>query len=103
MVAVRIEPGAPPKIRTAWCAEHRGYGAPIVSTTNGADEAVVWAVTAEGTNRLRAFDAASGEVLFDGGGPDDALGFVRRFQTPIGANGRVVVASDEALHAFTLE
>lgn len=72
----------------------------MVTTTDGHAEAIVWSVGAERDERLRGFDGDTGQVLFAGGGPGDALGTVRRFQTPILAGGRIFVAVDGGLKAF---
>jgi hypothetical protein len=40
------------------------------------------------TDKLYAFNGETGEVLFDGGGPDEQMSPVRRFSTPIVAGGR---------------
>src|SRR5262249_13240519 len=55
LVAIRIS-ASPPQISTAWCARENGRGSPIVTTTDGRSEAVVWAVGAESSNRLVGFD-----------------------------------------------
>ncbi len=73
----------------------------MVTTIDGRSEAIVWTVAAEGDNRLRGFDGETGRPVFTGGRPGDQLPFVRRFQTPIVANGRLVVAADDELVAFT--
>ncbi len=75
----------------------------MVTTTDGTSQPVVWSVGAEGSNRLYAFDGETGEVLFAGGGVDEQMGFVRRFQTPIAVNGRIFVAADDQLFAFTTQ
>ena len=73
----------------------------MVTTTDGTSEPVVWAVGSEGSNQLRAYNGETGEVLFSGGGPQEQMGLVRRFQTPIAADGRIFVAADGELCAFT--
>lgn len=100
LVALRIGASAPPTIDVAWCADSGGKGSPIVTTTDGSSEPVVWVVGAESNNRLRAFNGTTGEVLFAGGGPDERMSLVRRFQTPIVVNGRIFVAADDRLYAF---
>lgn len=102
LVGLAISASAPPTIRVAWCADNHGRGAPIVTTTDGSSEPVVWTIGAEGTNRLYAYNGETGELLFDGGGPDDKMTKVERFQTPIAVNGRLVVAADDGLFAFTM-
>jgi hypothetical protein len=100
LTALRLVPGAPPRVETAWCARANGAGSPMVTTTDGHAEAIVWAVGAEGDGRLHGFDADTGQVVYGGGGPSDALGTVRRFQAPILGGGRVFVAVDGGVVVF---
>ncbi len=100
ITAVRILPGAPPTVKTAWCAEQHGEGSPMVTTTDGHNDAIVWSVGAEGDNRLHGFDGDTGQIVFAGGGPRDVIGMVRRFHTPILARGRIYVAADGVVKAF---
>ncbi|MGH7104734.1 MAG: hypothetical protein ACREFJ_20340 [Acetobacteraceae bacterium] len=94
LVALKISPGA--RIAVAWCAEEHGLGAPIVTTAaNGADP-VVWAVGAEGDERLRAFRGSDGKLLFT----SEPLGLVRRFQTPEAGGGRIYIAADSTVYSF---
>lgn len=123
ITAVKITPGSPPTMSTAWCAVTNGNGVPIVTTTDGTHEAVVWAVGTEGLDpkgsgtipgdqRLHGFDGDTGEVLYDGGagdagaGPDggaggDVMTPTRRYIAPIAAKGRIFVGADDRLFAFT--
>ena len=101
LIALRIAATAPPTFSTAWCAANNGTGAPMVTTTDGSSQSIVWTVGSEGTNRLYAYDGETGATLFNGGGSNDAMTFVRRFSTPIAAAGRVFVAADSQLYAFT--
>jgi uncharacterized protein (TIGR03437 family) len=102
IVALRIGASTPPTINVAWCA-NSGAGSPMVTTTDGTAEAVVWTVGSESTNRLQAFNGETGEVLFAGGGQPEQMSFVRRFQTPIVVNGRIFVAADNELDAFSTQ
>jgi hypothetical protein len=103
LVALKIAVSSPPTLTVAWCASNNGYGSPIVTTTDGVSQPVVWSVGAgaEGDNRLHAFDGETGQVLFAGGGPAEQMTFVRGYQTPIAVNGRIFVAGDDGLYAFT--
>lgn len=102
LVAVRIGPGSPPAVSTAWCARQNGTGSPMVTTTDGRAEAIVWGVGAEGDARLHGFDGDNGQVVYAGGGPTDSMpGGVPRFQTPILGKGRLFVGGIGAVHAFT--
>ncbi|BDG09203.1 hypothetical protein [Anaeromyxobacter paludicola] len=100
LTAIRLVPGAPPTARVAWCARQGGKGSPMVTTTGGGGEAIVWSVGAEGDERLHGFDGDTGAVVYAGGGPGDALGKVRRFQSPILAKGRIYVGVDGGVKAF---
>jgi hypothetical protein len=64
---------------------------------------VVWSIGAEGTNRLYAYNGETGDGLFDGGGPDEQMTLVPRFQTPIAVNGHIIVAADNQLFVFTTQ
>ena len=97
---MRITATAPPGVVTAWCANQHGLGSPMVTTTDGTAEAIVWSLGAEGDQRLHGFDGDTGQVVYAGGGAGDALGSVRRYQTPILAKGRIFVAADGAVRAF---
>jgi hypothetical protein len=103
LVALRINPDSPPTFSVAWCASNNGWGSPIVTTTDGFSNPIVWVIGAEGSNRLYAYDGETGETLFDGGGPDEQMTLVRHFSTPIAADGRIFVAADSQLYAFTTQ
>jgi outer membrane protein assembly factor BamB len=100
LVALKLLPGVPPALNTAWCADSGGQGSPIVTTTDGTSEMIVWSAGAEGTERLRAWDAETGQLLFAGGGAGDLMNRVRRFTTPIAVKGRILVGADNRLFAF---
>lgn len=103
LVSLAINATTPPSFNVAWCANNLGRGAPMVTTTDGTSDPIVWSVGSESSNRLRAFNAETGEVLFDGGGSNELMTTVRRFQTPIAVNGRIFVAADNELYAFTTQ
>jgi hypothetical protein len=101
LVAIKIGAAAPPTISVAWCADNQGQGSPIVTTVDGKAEAVVWTVGAEGSKRLHGFDGDTGAVVYAGGGDGDLIpNQVRRFNSPIAVNGRIMIAADNALYAF---
>ncbi len=101
LTAARVVPGSPPSIAVAWCARQNGTGSPIVTTTDGHANALVWSVGAEGDGRLHGLDGDTGHVVYSGGGPSDALPDVARFQSPIVAGGRLFVATGSGVKAFT--
>ena len=104
LTAVRVETSPSLGMHVAWCADSHGRappgGSPMVTSRDGLNDFVVWNVGAEGDERLHAFDGETGAVLFGGGGAGERMGFVRRFQTPIGVGGRVMGAGDGRVYAF---
>jgi hypothetical protein len=100
LIALRIGASAPPSINVAWCANNMGGGSPIVTSTDGKSEPIVWTVGANSSNRLHAFDGETGELLFAGGGPEEQISAVQNFQTLIVANGRIYVAASYRIYEF---
>ena len=99
LTTVAIRDGQPPTLAVAWCAQMDGLGAPIVTTTDGGSNPIVWAVGAQGDNRLHGFRGDTGEVLFDG--PASGLAGLHRLQTLIAGQTRLYVAADDTIYAFT--
>jgi outer membrane protein assembly factor BamB len=108
LIALKVGASSPPTLTTVWCADQHGSGSPMVTTTDGRSEAIVWAAGTEGEggggdSRLHGFDADSGVVVFDGGGANDTTPQMRRSHSPIAAKGRIYVGADDAVVAFTLK
>jgi hypothetical protein len=100
LAVLKLAAGSPPAVTTAWCAALRGSGAPIVTTTDGRANPIVWILGAEGDNRLHGFAGDTGEPLFAGGGAAETMPGLRRFQTLIAAENRLYVAADGQAFAF---
>jgi Ca2+-binding RTX toxin-like protein len=77
-----------------------GGGAPIVTTTDGSSEPIVWAVGAEGDDRLHGFRGDTGEQVYAGDGAGDGMSGLRHFATILVAAGRFYVAGDGRIFAF---
>jgi outer membrane protein assembly factor BamB len=88
-------------VQETWCAPLNGGGAPIVTTTDGVNNGIVWAVGAGGDQLLHGFDAMTGAVVFDGGGSANAMTGTRNFATILAANGKFYVAGQGKIYAFT--
>jgi hypothetical protein len=99
-LAVTAETGN--RLHSAWCARLDGRGAPIVTTTNGSAEPVVWAVGAEGDDRLHGFRGDTGEEIYAGAGAGDSMTGLRHFATILVAAGRFYIAGDGRIFAFAL-
>jgi hypothetical protein len=100
LVGVKLDPAAPSKMSVVWCVDAQGEGSPVITTTDGTKDALVWTAGAESSEQLHAWDLATGAPVFNGGAAADKLAKVRRFTTPAVANGRIYVAGDGKVFAF---
>jgi hypothetical protein len=101
LTVLHIRAGEPPSLSTAWCGALRGEGAPIVTTTDGRANPIVWILGAEGDGRLHWYRGDNGEAVFAGGGSADAMTGLRHFQTLLAAGDRLYVGADGRLYAFS--
>src|SRR5262245_2740823 len=98
ITVLNIQSGSPPKMTTAWCGAVRGRGSPIVTTTDGRANPIVWTLGAEGDNRLHGFRGDTGELLVTT--PSASLTGLRHFQTLIATPERLFVGADGGVYAF---
>ncbi len=103
LLALRISGGAHAAMRTAWCAGLDGRGAAMVTTSDRAADPIVWIVGAEGDERLHGFRGDTGQVVFGGGGVADRMTGLRHFATVLAAEGRLYVAGDGRVYAFSFD
>jgi hypothetical protein len=99
LTMLNVAPKGSSPMSVAWCQAFSGRGSPIVTTTDGVSNPIVWVVGAEGDKVLHGFNATTGAVLFSGGGA--TLSGLHRFQTLMAANGRLYVAGDDKVYSFT--
>ncbi|HWZ67435.1 MAG TPA: hypothetical protein VNW89_06390, partial [Stellaceae bacterium] len=100
LTVLHIRAGSPPSLETAWCGAFRGEGSPIVTTTDGRANPIVWIVGAEGDGLLHGYRGDTGEPLFTGGGSGNAMTGLRHFQTLLAAGDRLYVGADDRIYAF---
>ena len=100
LTVLKIGMGEPPRMTTAWCGALGGVGSPIVTTTDGHSDPIVWIAGAEGGNRLHGFRGDTGEPIFIGGGSNEVMTGLRHFQTLIATENRLFVVADGRLYAF---
>ena len=100
LTVLKIRAGSPPTLVTGWCGALRGEGSPIITTTDGRENPSVWILGAEGDDRLHGYRGDTGEPLFDGGGPEDAMTGLRHFQDLLATGDRLYVGADGRLYAF---
>jgi outer membrane protein assembly factor BamB len=96
LVMLRVTAAPSALISTAWCAAVNGDGAPIVTTTDGSADPIVWILGAQGDNQLHGFRGVDGTPVFSGG----ALGGLQRNATILAAEGRFYVAGVGRVYAF---
>jgi hypothetical protein len=102
LYALRIGATAPPTITNVWTAAENGRGSPFVTSTDGTNNVVVWGIGSEDDQRLHGFDGDTGTNIFTGGGANELMTGTRRFNTAIAARGRIYVANDNKVYAFTV-
>jgi hypothetical protein len=102
LTAFRIEATSPPAITAAWSVTQQGQGSPFVTSTDGKNNAIVWSVGAEGSQRLNGYNGDTGEVVYAGGETNEQMKDTRRFSTGIAARGRIYIAADNKVYAFAI-
>ncbi|HVU21207.1 MAG TPA: hypothetical protein VHE09_10780 [Rhizomicrobium sp.] len=95
-----VAPNGNTPISFAWCAQYNGSnGGPIVTTTDGTANAIVWVPGAEGDNQLHGFNAQTGAVVFPGTGT--SMSGLHHYQTILATKKRFYVAGDNKVYAFS--
>ncbi|MBW4090254.1 MAG: PQQ-binding-like beta-propeller repeat protein [Proteobacteria bacterium] len=84
-------------LRPVWCAPLDGRGIPIVTTSGPDADPIVWVAGAEGDGRLRGYRGDTGRPVFT----SPPLPGLRHFVTPLVAGGRLYLAGDGRVFAFT--
>ncbi len=96
LTVIEVSSGAHPVLRTAWCGTVSGRGAPIVTTTDGMHDPIVWVLGAQGDERLHGFRGDDGQALY----VSQILPGLREFVTPIVTQHRLYVGADDTVYAF---
>ncbi len=99
LTVLKIAAGAPLAMNAAWCGAVDGGGSPMVTTTDGHSNPIVWVLGAEGDNRLHAFRGDTGAPLFTSA----PLSGLRHFQTLIATQDRLYVGADGRVYAFKIK
>ena len=99
LTMLNVSAAATNPISEAWCQALNGAGAPIVTTTDGSSNPIVWIIGAEGDNLLHGFNAMNGQVVFAGN--NQAMQGLRHFETVLAANNHIYAAGNGQLYAFT--
>lgn len=102
LTSLRIGASNPPTITTAWSANQNGRGSAFVTSTDGANNVIVWGIGSEGDQRLHAFNGDTGAVVYSGGASNELMAGTHHFNTAIAARGRIYVANDNKVYAFSV-
>jgi len=110
LLTFRITATTPPQIDTVngWNVGRNGCGSPFVTSTGGTNNMIVWVVgTATsgfpGDQRLHGYDGDTGAVVYAGGGTNELMAGTHSYSTTgIVARGRIYVAGDNKVYAFTV-
>ena len=81
-----------------WCSQYSGNGSPILTTTDGVSNAIVWVLGAEGDNEIHGFNVMNGQVVFSGSGT--AMSGLHHFQTILATRNRFYVAGYNKVYSF---
>lgn len=106
LVAVKLDPTAPESMSIAWCANALGAGSPIITTSDGTHDALVWVAGGDwfnddtDTSQLHAFDLLTGAMVMSGGDAGATLGTVNHFDSLAAVHGRIIVAGNNRVYAF---
>ncbi len=100
LTAIKIGASSPPTVSVAWCGGPSTQASPAVSLSNAqGQDAIVWIVGSD--NKLHGLDGVTGASVFGGGATTDTMSAVQKFETPIVANGRIFVAANSQVYAFS--
>jgi hypothetical protein len=92
-----LQLSATAQITVPWCVSAGGNGSPSITSSDGTNDMLVWAVGTEGSNQLHAWDLATGAPVVTG---SDAMAGARHFTTPIFVHGRAFAVGDNRLYAL---
>ncbi len=98
LATMTITSTSPVTVSQGWCADPGGgHGSPIVTTTDGITDPIVWSIGIGGDLALHAFDGKTGTAMFMS---TDAPPPASAPQLPIVAHGRIYVVGDTAALAY---
>jgi outer membrane protein assembly factor BamB len=97
LTALKIGAATPPTLSIAWCGGPGTSASPAVSQTDASgSNTIVWSVGSD--NKLYGVDGDTGAKVVT---TSTAIASVQTIQVPIVANGRIFVASNSQVYAFT--
>ena len=103
-IAFKITATNPPAITTGWTISGQsGRSSPIVTTTDGTNNPIVWVVGSGGDQRLHGYNADNGAVIFAGGGANELMTGTRGYNAnAIAARNHIYVGADNKVYSFSV-
>ncbi len=96
IMAVEIPAGSPPAPKVLWCASQTGNStSPIVTTTDGKSEPIVWFGNGD---KINAVDGLTGAMITTGGSGSCTTA---KWTSPIAVKGRIVVSANNKLCSWS--
>lgn len=101
---LKVNPGSPPSVSQTFCVSQGVSGAdtggsPIVTTSDGVADAVVWGMGAYGDNKLYAVDGETGASIVT----SSAMSAVVHWVAPLVAKGSIYVPANGTVYAFRVQ
>ncbi len=98
---LKVTPGSPPTLTQAFCVNQGASGqdqggSPIVTTSDGSADAVVWGLGAYGDNKLHAVDGENGAAIVTSTAMPNLIHWV----APLVAKGTIYVPANGQVYAF---
>jgi outer membrane protein assembly factor BamB len=101
LTMLRVTDKTTPSLSCAWTTSLNGGGAPIITTTAAGADPIVWVTGAEGDNQLHGFNALTGTKIYPSGMVLYTMSNLHHFSTILAAEGRLYVAGDNKVYAFS--
>jgi outer membrane protein assembly factor BamB len=98
LTVLDLAPSGNTPITVKWCVSISGRGSPIITTTDGEANPLVWVVGASGDNLLHGYDLLAGTAVYTG---TKAMTGLHGFQTLIAADKHLYVAGDNTVYAYS--
>jgi hypothetical protein len=96
IMSVLIPAGSPPQPKISWCAPLDSEWAPIVTTTDGQHDSLVWYMS---NDKMNAVDGETGASVWTS---SDTCPGVQKWTSPIAVKGHIVVASRTKLCSWSV-
>jgi hypothetical protein len=105
--AYHVSATSPPQLVSAWTPSTPGFligslGSPFVTSTDGSNNVVVWGVEYGANHYLIGLNGDTGSAVFLRGGINGTAIGLEHMSTAIAARGRIYVAGDNQVYAFTV-